>query len=155
MTVSVRVNDRGARALVARLRPRAGATFVDVGVLGVDGAKPEGDSESVTVADVARWAELGLGQPQRRWLGGFIDEHRDALLERIRIETRAIIAGERTREQALARLGLWIVGGIQQRIANGIAPENAESTIERKGSSTPLIDKGQFRSSISSRVGGP
>ena len=106
----------------------------------------------MTVADVARWAEFGIGQPQRRWLGGWIDENRDALLERARIESRAVIAGDRTKPEALARLGLWIQGGIQQRIANGIEPPNAESTVERKGSSTPLIDKGQLRSSIANRV---
>lgn len=148
MSASVRVVDRGARALLTRLR--ASATAVEVGVLGADASKEE--SEGVTVADVARWAEFGIGQPQRRWLGGWIDENQAALLERVRIESRAVIAGDRTKPEALARLGLWIQGGIQQRIANGIEPPNAESTIERKGSSTPLIDKGQFRSSIANRV---
>ena len=148
MSASVRVVDRGARALLTRLR--ASATAVEVGVLGADAAKEE--SEGVTVADVARWAEFGIGQPQRRWLGGWIDENQAALLERVRIESRAVIAGDRTKPEALARLGLWIQGGIQQRIANGIEPPNAESTVERKGSSTPLIDKGQFRSSIANRV---
>ena len=148
MSASVRVVDRGARALLTRLR--ASATAVEVGVLGADAAKEE--SEGVTVADVARWAEFGIGQPQRRWLGGWIDENQAALLERVRIESRAVIAGDRTKPEALARLGLWIQGGIQQRIANGIEPPNAESTVERKGSSTPLIDKGQLRSSIANRV---
>lgn len=148
MSASVRVVDRGARALLTRLR--ASATAVEVGVLGADASKEE--SEGVTVADVARWAEYGIGQPQRRWLGGWIDENQAALLERVRIESRAVIAGDRTKPEALARLGLWIQGGIQQRIANGIEPPNAESTVERKGSSTPLIDKGQLRSSIANRV---
>lgn len=148
MAVNVRVVDRGAAALVGRLR--AGAKAVEVGVIGADAAKEEGDG--VTVADVARWAELGIGQPQRRWLGGWIDLNRAALEERVRIESRAVLEGTRTKEQALARLGLWIQGGIQQRIANGIDPPNAESTIARKGSSTPLIDKGQLRSSIANRV---
>lgn len=148
MSASVRVVDRGARALLTRLR--ASATAAEVGVLGADASKEE--SAGVTVADVARWAEFGIGQPQRRWLGGWIDENRDALLERARIESRAVIAGDRTKPEALARLGLWIQGGIQQRIANGIEPPNAESTVERKGSSTPLIDKGQLRSSIANRV---
>lgn len=148
MSASVRLVDRGARALLTRLR--ASATAVEVGVLGADASKEE--SEGVTVADVARWAEFGIGQPQRRWLGGWIDENQAALLERVRIESRAVIAGDRTKPEALARLGLWIQGGIQQRIANGIEPPNAESTVERKGSSTPLIDKGQLRSSIANRV---
>lgn len=150
MVSSVRTVDRGARALVARAR--AAASAVEVGILGADGAKGYAGGEGVTVADVARWAEHGIGQPQRRWLGGWIDANRDALLARMREESRAVLAGERTKPEALARLGLWIQGGIQQRIANGIEPPNAESTIARKGSSTPLIDKGQLRSSIANRV---
>jgi hypothetical protein len=145
---TVRTVDRGATALLARLREKARA--VEVGILGAEARREEGDG--VTVADVASWAEFGLGQPRRSWLVDWIEANGAALAERTRIESRAVIAGERTKAQALGRLGLWIQGKIQQRIANGIDPENAESTIRKKGSSTPLIDKGQFRSSIATRV---
>tara|TARA_R110000868_G_scaffold269723_2_gene529135 strand:- start:1623 stop:2072 length:450 start_codon:yes stop_codon:yes gene_type:complete len=148
MTSTVRVVDRGASRLMARLRERARA--VEVGVLGADAGKQE--SDGVTVADVALWAEFGLGQPRRSWLADWIEANGPALAERTRIESRAVIAGDRTKAQALGRLGLWIQGQIQQRIANGIDPPNAESTIRQKESSTPLIDKGQFRSSIATRV---
>jgi hypothetical protein len=146
--MTVRTVDRGATALLARMRERARA--VEVGVLGAEARREEGDG--VTVADVAAWAEFGLGQPRRSWLVDWIEANGPALAERTRIESRAVIAGERTKAQALGRLGLWIQGQIQQRIANGIDPENAESTIRKKGSSTPLIDKGQLRSSIATRV---
>lgn len=145
---SVRTVDRGATALLARLRERARA--VEVGILGVDAGREE--SPGVTVADVAAWAEFGIGQPPRSWLRGYVEANGPAIAERVRLETRAILAGERTKAQALGRLGLWIQGQIQQRIANEIDPENADSTIRKKGSSTPLIDKGQFRSSIATRV---
>jgi hypothetical protein len=146
--MTVRTVDRGATALLARLRERARA--VEVGILGAEARREEG--AGVTVADVAAWAEFGLGQPRRSWLVDWIEANGPALTERTKIESRAIIAGDRTKAQALGRLGLWIQGQIQQRIANGIDPENAESTIRKKGSSTPLIDKGQFRSSIATRV---
>ena len=126
--------------------------MTEVGVIGSKASAPEGGAQDVTVADVARWAELGIGQPMRSWLGGWVDEHAAELDATMSAELRAIIRGERSPEQASARVGAWIVGSIQERIARGIEPPNAESTIARKGSSTPLIDKGQLRSSITSRT---
>lgn len=123
---------------------------MEVGVLGQNAAREEG--EGVTVAMVAEWAEYGIGQPERSWLRGWIDEAGPEIERRMAAETRAVLAGTRTQAQAHARLGAWAVGEIQLRISRGIAPENAQSTIDRKGSSTPLIDTGQLRSSITSRV---
>lgn len=160
---TVRTVDRGATALLARLREKARA--VEVGVLGAEaraekeqappgpGAKKAKKAKRVvTVGEVAGWAEFGIGQPRRSWLVDWIEANGSALAERTRIETRAIIEGRRTKAQALGRLGLWIQGEIQQRISNGVAPPNAQATIDRKGSSTPLIDTNQLRSSIATRV---
>lgn len=150
--MTVRVRDNGAARLRAALRARV-ASAVEVGVLGADAAKAyDGGDEPITVADVARWAEFGLGQPRRSWLKDTIEIKRAELLERMRAEAQAVARGERTKPEALTRIGLWIEGEIKQRIANGIDPPNAETTIERKGSSTPLIDTGQLRSSITHRL---
>ena len=151
MTGSVRTVDRGAAGLLRRLRENA--TAVEVGVLGAEaGRGASGGDGPVTVADVARWAELGLGQPRRSWLLDWIEINRPALEARVSEEIQAIVSGGRTKTQALGRLGLWIQGQIQQRISDGIDPPNAESTVARKESSTPLIDTGQLRSSIAHRV---
>jgi len=130
---------------------------VDVGILGRDaGARKEG-GESLTVGQVAEWAELGIGQPQRSWLRGWIDANEDLINERIDREMEDVILGKRTPDQALARIGVWLQGELQLNIANypdnGFEP-NAQSTIDRKGSSVPLINTGQLRSSISHRTGG-
>lgn len=157
---TVRTVDRGATALLARLRERARA--VEVGILGAEARAekeqaPPGPGAKkakrvVTVGEVAGWAEFGIGQPRRSWLVDWIEANGSKILERNRIEVRAILEGRRTKAQALGRLGLWIQGEIQQRISNGIAPPNAQATIDRKGSSTPLIDTNQLRSSIATRV---
>lgn len=141
--------DRGARALVQRLTGARGAT-IDVGILGERAA--EAYEAGITVAQVAEWAELGIGQPMRSWLRGWIDSNDREIRDRIRAEARAVAAGTRPRRQAMERLAAWMVGGIRARIAEGIAPPNAPATVERKGSSTPLIDTGQLRSSVASRV---
>jgi hypothetical protein len=150
--VTVRTRDRGADRYLRAARELAKGPAVDVGVIGQHAAEAHGAGEGITVAMVAEWAELGLGQPMRSWLRGWIEESGPEIEKRLAAETKAVLAGTRTREQALARVGVWAVGEIQKRIAAGIAPPNAESTIDKKGSSTPLIDKGQLRSSITSRV---
>lgn len=149
--MTVTIVDHGANQVLRE--SRSGQAEIDAGVLGSKAGRSEGGD--VTVADVARWAELGLGQPQRSWLRGWIDENRSMIEERLEIEFRRVYTGRGTRDQALRRLGVWLQGELQQNIANfpanNFAP-NASLTIERKGSSTPLIDKGQFRSSISHRI---
>lgn len=156
MTVTVR--DNGAAALVRRMTdkryvgsPGVGIA-VDVGVIGDKAQAPKGDDGAITVAMVAEWAELGLGQPRRSWLVDWVNENEAEIEKRISIESRKVLTGEQPLDVGLARIGVWMVGQIQGRIAAGIEPENAPSTIARKGSSTPLIDTGQLRSSITSRV---
>ena len=148
--MTVRVRDRGADRYIRAARELAKGPAVDVGVIGSEAGADKGDG--ITVAMVAEWAELGLGQPMRSWLRGWIDEAQGEIEQRISVETRAVLEGKRTQRVALARIGVWAAGQIRARIAAGIEPANADSTIERKGSSTPLIDTGQLRSSITSRV---
>ena len=146
--MSVHQRDRGAVALVASLRT-PGVEYVEVGVLGADRGTYDG---GVTTADIAEWAEFGIGQPMRSWLRAWADMNEAAVRRFAREELKAVKAGSRTMRQAHARMGVWIVGQIQARIAAGIEPENAPSTIAQKGSSKPLIDTGIFRASITSRV---
>lgn len=150
--MTVRVRDKGANELLTTLnRARRGEPWsVEVGVIGNKASREKG--EGVTVADVATWAELGLGQPKRSWLRGFIDEAEKKIQKRISKEMRAVVSGDRSPRQAMRRIGVWLVGEIQERISNKIPPPNAPSTVKAKGSSVPLIDTGQLRSSISSRV---
>lgn len=49
----------------------------------------------------------------------------------------------------LAVCGQKAVGDIQESIVSLSDPANAQSTIERKGSSNPLIDTGRLRQSVS------
>lgn len=54
--------------------------------------------------------------------------------------------------QSLDRLGLMAAGDIQRRIADLRDPPNAASTVDRKGSSNPLIDTGEMRQKVSHKV---
>lgn len=151
MASSVRTVDRGASRLIQTVTSTGTLASVDVGVLEGKGGQTKGDG-GPTVAQIAEWAEFGIGQPMRSWLRDWITQSQAEILRVQREEYRRVLVGQQTKAKALARLGVWIVGQIQARIASGIAPPNAESTIRQKGSSTPLIDTGQLRSSITSRV---
>lgn len=150
--MTVKIKDRGAKRVVAEIG-KAHKHPVRVGVIG-DDADEEYDDTGVTVAMVGEWAEFGIGQPQRSWLRAWIDENKNEIRKVATVLQRNVIKGRMTERQANAALGEWAAAKIRDRIAKGIAPPNAESTIAKKGSSTPLINFGQFRSSITSQVDG-
>lgn len=148
---NVRVVDRdqGYDALRKRLEGLHGAR-VKVGVHAKQGAAQHkgDDAEPVTVLDVATWAEFGIGQPERSWLRAWYDSTNAKSRAEISRALKAVVAGKTDANAALNRLGARFAGEIQARIAQGIDPPNAPSTIAKKGSSTPLINTGQFRTSI-------
>lgn len=158
--ITIRDTDRGYAALVKRVygiaHPR-----VEVGILAGAGAdEPAVGSDDLTLLEVAVCNEFGTTDldgnilvPERSFIRGWFDEN-EAKLRALLLELmKTVVSGKRTKEQALEMLALVAIGQIQERISAGIEPENAPSTIARKGSSTPLIDKGQLRAGISSRIG--
>lgn len=125
---------------------------VVVGVIGAPAAANH-QGGKLTVGEIASFHEFGTRRlPQRSFIRAGIDEYKDAIQRRAVLVGQGITIGKFTAEQALSLLGEYTVGVLKQRIANGILPANAPSTIARKGSSKPLIDTGQLRNSITYRV---
>lgn len=147
---SVRDIDRGYNELVKRIFAM-GSPKVSVGIHEADGGKPHEGSE-LRVIDIGQIHEFGLGVPQRSFIRAWFDENEARAREAIRRLLVSVVEGKRTPDQAVEVFALWVVGQIQQRIASGISPSLDPRTIARKGSSTPLIDTGQLRSSISYEV---
>jgi len=126
---------------------------VTVGIHEAEGAAAYEDG--ATVLEVAIWNEFGTEHiPARSFLRAWFDETRGEAKERWEMLLRQVAQGKITREVAMERFGLWCVGGIQARIADGIPPSNRPGTIARKGSSKPLINTGQLRSSITFKTEG-
>lgn len=163
MSGKVTDKDRGAKSFSERIKALAASTArVRVGVL-ADAPKREHAGEvgtaapkSVTLIEVAGWHEFGAPDaniPQRSFIRGTVDEKRDeiARLEAVLLEN--VVTGKITEAQALDQLGAKVTGLIQTRMSQGIPPALAQSTIDRKKSSVPLIDTGQLRSSITWEVG--
>ncbi len=65
-----------------------------------------------------------------------------------------VVEGNASLNQVFNQVGARAAGDSQEAISAGIPPPNAQSTIERKGSSTPLIDTGRLRQSITHVVEG-
>lgn len=150
MTIKISDTDRGAKRLAKLLADGA----LSVGVLGGDAGKDHDGGEGLTVGEIAEIHEFGLGSaPRRSFLAGWVDEKKDEIVNVIVRGSRALAARKvRSMPALLEQIGGWAVGSIQERISNGIEPPNAPETIKRKGSSVPLIAKGQLRASISYRV---
>jgi len=141
--------DNGYARMIAAL-DATGKIAVTIGIHSEEGG---GDNGGRSVADIAEANEFGLGVPARPFVSSWADEHGSAFVTRMRDESAlALKAGvsPAQRLDALAQIG---AGEIQARIAAGIDPPNAPATIQKKGSSTPLIDTGILRSSIRGKVG--
>lgn len=152
---TVRDTDRGAKALVARLRAlRGSSAAVRVGILSDQPKRQrdgDGAKEPYSLVEVAAVHEFGApaaGIPQRSFLRATVDEKR-AEIDRLELALLTqVVEGKIELRQALDLMGAKVAGWIQTRIADGIAPPNAASTSRRKTSSKPLVDTGQLRSAI-------
>lgn len=145
--------DHGFKKLRERIA-KQGRVSVTVGIHEAEGSKPHEGQGGLTVEDVGVFHEYGtVTIPQRSFLRGWADENETANKERLQKIAQAVLKGAiPSAEIGLERFGLYAVGSIQRRISDGIEPPLAASTIKRKGSSVPLIDTGQLRSSITHRI---
>lgn len=112
----------------------------------------DADGAMVEVAERNEFGSPGGMIPARPSIGAWADERADQVSGEIAEHMRAALTAGRNPLQRLDQLAQSYAGEIQADIAAGIEPDNAPSTIARKGSSTPLIDTGVFRSSIAGRV---
>lgn len=147
MAGKVTVKDKGLDALTKRLAEIGKGYTLTVGVHGEEGGAPAKGS-GTTLLEVATINEFGLGVPERSFIRDWADASESKRKEDLRKVGQAILTGAFDVPTGLGRLGALYQGEIQNRMAAGIPPPNAASTIARKGSSTPLIDTGQLRSSI-------
>ncbi len=153
----------------------AGEMLITVGVHGDDGAEDhlggtsfadDGALESsagLTVAQVGTWNEFGVepfqlksgavhpGIPQRSFIRAWFDENQPFIAGTLQSQLKLVVAGKLTAEKAGERIALAFEGSVKQRISRGIPPPNAPATIEAKGSSKPLINRGQLRNAVRGR----
>ena len=151
MGFHLRDTDHGWKARLKGLLALKAPAHIDVGILESAGVEKDGTS----VIDVAEWNEFGTATiPERSFIRAWFDEAEPQLRQDFAALMRTVAAGKRTRAEVLELMGQRMVGQVQARMSAGIPPPNAPSTVRRKGSSTPLIDTGVLRSSVTYRTGG-
>ena len=135
--------DRGARALVARLRK--GLT-VHVGVVG-----PRADAmhteAKMPVGQLAAIHEFGIGVPERSFVRATIDQEESrakGLLRRTGERIWRAIAPK----QAARQLGEQMARAMVATIEANIPPPLSEVTIARKGHDLALVDTGQLIAAV-------
>jgi hypothetical protein len=155
--VKLRDIDHGYKALRHRLLDAAKGARVTVGLHEAEGSAASEDDESLTVLDVGIINEFGGSNgdnpPARSFVSGWADEAEEANKDDLRKIGEAVVMGTvPDAKTGLARAGLKFNGDMQRRMRSGIEPENAQSTKDQKGSSTPLINKGQLWGALSYQV---
>lgn len=128
---------------------------VEIGIFGED----DGAGESyVMIANVHEFGVLiskatgDIRIPERSFIRStFYEKEREwaAFMEE---RLTRVLAGRMTVEQMYEQVGAKAASDIQTKIRELDAPPNAESTIEKKGSSNPLIDTGNMRRRVTWKV---
>lgn len=152
------------------------AEFVDVGILPEPGAQSAG---SITLAQLAAIQEFGteiavtskmrgflaanglalspatktITIPSRPYMRQTFDEEESNLAKMVDEKDKAVLAGTTTRKKALEEIGQTHRQDIQKSMSTkGKFKENHPFTVQRKKSSTPLIDTGGLRQAIDYQV---
>lgn len=106
------------------------------------------EDDGTDICDIAAWNELGTENiPSRPFLRMSVDENVDKINNFLQSQKAALLSGKDA-EQVLKEIGLFQKDLIQEKITEGSFTPNADVTIERKGSSKPLIDTGRMRQSV-------
>ena len=126
-----------------------GLSHAVIGVLG--GMHTDEKGYTFGMADLAIEHEFGSDDgriPERSFLRSSLIENRETYKKYLAMLLRQAIQGQIMITDVYNRLGAISAGGVQQKILDGPFKPLKEATIKRKGSSKPLIDKGQLLQSI-------
>lgn len=148
MAKNVTVKDRGYKRLVRQINALDGWQAT-VGVHSQQADSGRGiDNVGLMVIH-----EFGVGRiPERAPLRTAFDKNRRKYERFLASGARLIASGKSSPKQIAGIVGELAVADVVNGINAGLPPPNAPSTIDRKGSSTPLVDTGQLKASIKSVV---
>jgi HK97 gp10 family phage protein len=117
------------------------------------GTKLEGYSNASELISVVVFQEFGTKHiPARPFVSTSFDENKEKINSTKKKLYERIIQGNMTTENALRIIGIMHVNQMKRKIRDISSPPNAPSTIKKKGSSNPLIDKGQMINSVTHEV---
>lgn len=143
---TVKGGDRASSKL-RQIRERLAKKRVLVGVPEGAGSYEDGTKLAV-IAAVNEFGSADGNIPERSFLRVPLRAAGKELSAVFKNSVPEAASGAITIDNLYDRVGLKAVGIVQEAISAGIDPPNAESTIKAKGSSTPLVDDGTLRQSI-------
>lgn len=119
---------------------------------------PQGKTEAdgTPVAMIAAVHEFGSpeqGITERSFMRSSIRANAQKYVRLNKVNLVRIVRGQLTADQALGQLGEMAKGDMQQTIRAGDFAPLKQATIDRKGSSKPLIDTSQMVQSVSYELG--
>lgn len=106
------------------------------------------EEDGTDICDVAAWNELGtVNSPSRPFLRKSVDENEEKINHFLQAKKADLLRGVPA-EQIFKEIGLFQKDLIQEKITEGSFTPNAQLTIQKKGSTKPLIDTGRMRQSV-------
>lgn len=143
--------DRGWRRLAKEI-PELKNRNVTVGIQ--QGEAPYDDGTSLAL--VAMINELGTDDgriPPRPAFAQNMDEHQGKYLRHLERLPVLLAQGRTTVDQHLNTLGQMAEDDLRSTIVGLRDPANADSTVDRKGSSNPLVEDGRLNQSVRYKIG--
>ena len=157
MKFTVTEKDRGWKALFERLEVlKKHDVNVRVGIFSDEkggGEEREGGLTNVEIAAVHEFGAPEANIPERPFIRSTFDAYKQEYAEMVTKVLRGVIEGKLGVKQALDLVGAKMVADINKVVrqtqgpAYGFAPLKPE-TIDRKGSSRPLIDTGRMIAAV-------
>lgn len=150
--MGVKIRNKSRIPKVRRSLRELNTLAVEVGILGTSGSH---------YTMLARVHEFGVtirkggGEiviPERSFIRSAFDENETKWIKFATKRIIKVINGQMTARDLYELLGTRMVSDIQQKITDLDTPPLAQSTIDAKGSSNPLIDTGGLRMRVTYRV---
>lgn len=140
------------RELRSRLEGMADKEVV-VGVTRASAGRHQmGEINNAELAAVHEFGTKDGRIPERSFIRSSMAGNRDTYVKSHADNLRKVVRGEMPFDKSLDLLGVRAAADVQQNIRNGDFESLAQATIDRKGSSKPLIDTGNLRQSIKHEV---
>jgi len=137
----------------------AKSSGIKIGILSGTGEHPNSTSGQ-TLAEIAWWNEFGTSVksgrsggeiitiPERPFLRSTMKENKNLYFRLMKSLIQKMLLLEIKIDRAEKILGTKVQSDIRKKITSLKMPPNAPSTVEKKGSSNPLIDTGALRQHI-------
>lgn len=145
---------QGAGTRIGQLRERLRQNAaVYVGVPKGEGVYEDGAPLAV-IGAVHEFGSADGHIPERSFLRVPLRAAQDEIAAIFKNQLHLVVDSSLTARQLMEQVGARGAAISQEAISGGIAPGNKASTVARKGSSTPLVDTGRLRQSITYKVEG-